>query len=71
LLTQAVLETLHNAQHGTKYTCVGTLHRDTDDTVTFRTNRNRVHTTHPPQTPHPPEPHPHLPTTPWHHTHHW
>ncbi|WP_208024000.1 beta-ketoacyl reductase, partial [Mycobacterium marinum] len=24
-----------------------------------------------PQTPHPPEPHPQIPTTPWHHTHHW
>ncbi|MDC8982679.1 beta-ketoacyl reductase, partial [Mycobacterium marinum] len=27
--------------------------------------------TAPPQTPHPPEPHPQIPTTPWHHTHHW
>ncbi|WP_264078449.1 type I polyketide synthase, partial [Mycolicibacillus parakoreensis] len=29
------------------------------------------HTTRPPTTPHPPEPHILLPTTPWHHTHHW
>ncbi len=71
LLTQAVLETLHSAQHGSKYACVGTLQRDSDDAITFRTNLNRVHTTHPPQTPHPPEPHPQIPTTPWHHTHHW
>ncbi|WP_201263413.1 beta-ketoacyl reductase, partial [Mycobacterium montefiorense] len=41
------------------------------DAITFRTNLNRVRTTHPPQTPHPPEPHPQIPTTPWHHTHHW
>ncbi|MEC4765713.1 SDR family NAD(P)-dependent oxidoreductase, partial [Mycobacterium sherrisii] len=71
LLTQAVLETLYTAQHGTKYACVATLQRDTDDTITFRTNRNRVHTTHPPQTPHLPEPHPRIPTTPWQHTRHW
>ncbi|TFV57979.1 SDR family NAD(P)-dependent oxidoreductase, partial [Mycobacterium sp. PS03-16] len=50
---------------------VGTLARDTDDTLTFHTNLNTTHTTHPPQTPHPPEPHPQLPTTPWHHTRHW
>ncbi|HYB80411.1 MAG TPA: type I polyketide synthase, partial [Mycobacterium sp.] len=71
LLTQAVLDTLHTAQHGSKYASVGTLQRDTDDTITFRTNLNTVRTTHPPQTPHPPEPHPQIPTTPWHHTHHW
>ena len=29
------------------------------------------HDGHPPDTPHPREPHPQLPTTPWHHTHHW
>jgi phthiocerol/phenolphthiocerol synthesis type-I polyketide synthase A len=71
LLTQAVLETLHTAQHGSKYASVGTLQRDTDDTITFRTNLNAVRTTHPPQTPHPAEPHPQIPTTPWHHTRHW
>ena len=71
LLTQAVIDTLHSAQHGSKYTSIGTLQRDTDDTITFRTNLNTTHTTHPPQTPHPPEPHPQIPTTPWHHTHHW
>ncbi|MGB9305706.1 MAG: acyltransferase domain-containing protein, partial [Mycobacterium sp.] len=71
LLTQAVLDTLHGAQHGSKYASVGTLQRDTDDTITFRTNLNTVRTTHPPKTPHPPEPHPHVPTTPWQHAHHW
>ncbi|WP_415624065.1 acyltransferase domain-containing protein, partial [Mycobacterium intermedium] len=56
LLTQAIIDTLHTAQHGTKYTSIGTLQRDTDDTITFHTNLNTVHTTHPPNTPHPPEP---------------
>ncbi|OSC42380.1 polyketide synthase, partial [Mycobacterium decipiens] len=50
LLTQAIIDTLHNAQHGTRYTSIGTLHRDTDDTVTFHTNLNKAHTTHPPHT---------------------
>ena len=50
---------------------VGTLQRDTDDTLSFHTNLNTTHTTHPPHTDHPPEPHPVLPTTPWHHTRHW
>jgi acyl transferase domain-containing protein len=71
LLTQAISETLHTAQHGSKYASVGTLQRDSDDTITFRTSLNTVRTGHPPQTPHPPEPHPQIPTTPWHHTHHW
>ncbi len=71
LLTQAITDTLHSAQRGTRYTSIGTLQRDADDTITFHTNFNNAHTTHPPYTPHPPEPHPHIPTTPWHHTHHW
>ena len=50
---------------------IGTLQRDTHDTLTFHTNLNATHTTQPPHTEHPPEPHPLLPTTPWHHTHHW
>ncbi|AXN49099.1 type I polyketide synthase [Mycobacterium marinum] len=70
LLTQAILETLHAVQPGSKHTCLGTLQRDSDDTIVFRTNLNTVRTA-PPQTPHPPEPHPQIPTTPWHHTHHW
>ncbi|WP_099222974.1 type I polyketide synthase [Mycobacterium persicum] len=71
LLTQAVIDTLRSAQHGTRYTSIGTLQRDSDDTITFRTNLNTVHTDHPPHTPHPPEPHPPLPTAPWQHHRHW
>ncbi|CQD10511.1 phenolpthiocerol synthesis type-I polyketide synthase PpsA [Mycobacterium lentiflavum] len=71
LLPQAISETLHNAQHGSKYVSIGTLQRDTDDTISFRTSLNTVRSTHPPQTPHPPEPHIQIPTTPWHHTRHW
>ncbi|WAJ46844.1 type I polyketide synthase [Mycobacterium sp. Aquia_216] len=71
LLTQAISETLHSAQHGSRYTSIGTLQRNTDDTITFRTGLNTVRTTNPPETPHPPEPHPQIPTTPWHHTRHW
>jgi len=71
LLTQAIIDTLASAQPGTRYTTVGSLQRDTDDTMTFHTNLNTAHTRRPPQTPHPPEPHPQIPTTPWHHTHHW
>ena len=67
LLTHAITETLGDAHHH----ALGTLTRDTPDTLTFHTNLNTTHTTHPPATDHPPEPHPHLPTTPWHHTHHW
>ncbi|MCV7093209.1 polyketide synthase, partial [Mycobacterium interjectum] len=37
---------LHTAQHGTTYTSVPTLHRDTDDTITFRTNLYTTHHTH-------------------------
>ena len=67
LLTHAITETLGDTHHHS----LGTLQRDTDDTLTFHTNLNTTHTTHPPPTDHPPEPHPHLPTTPWHHTRHW
>ncbi len=71
LLTQAVSDTLHSAQHGSQYVSIGTLLRDGDDTINFHTNLNTAHTIHPPHTPHPAEPHPQIPTTPWHHTHHW
>ena len=67
LLTHAITETLGDVHHH----ALGTLTRDTPDTLTFHTNLNATHTTHPPATDHPPEPHPHLPATPWHHTHHW
>ncbi|MFP1153183.1 type I polyketide synthase, partial [Mycobacterium sherrisii] len=69
LLTQAVLETLEHG--GRKFISIGTLQRDTDDTVTFRTNLYRTDPNTPPRTPHPPEPHPQLPATPWQHTRHW
>jgi phthiocerol/phenolphthiocerol synthesis type-I polyketide synthase A len=67
LLTHAISDTLEPAHHHS----IATLHRDTHDTLTFHTNLNTTRTTHPPQTEHPPEPRPILPTTPWHHTHHW
>jgi phthiocerol/phenolphthiocerol synthesis type-I polyketide synthase B len=68
MLTHAITETLESVIH---HHSVGSLWRDADDTVSFHTNLNTTHNTHPPQTPHPPEPHPVLPTTPWHHTRHW
>ncbi|MDT5332121.1 MAG: phthiocerol/phenolphthiocerol synthesis type-I polyketide synthase [Mycobacterium sp.] len=68
ILTHAVNDTLESVTH---HHSVGSLWRDGDDTVSFHTNLNATHTSHPPQTPHPPEPHPVLPTTPWHHTRHW
>jgi acyl transferase domain-containing protein len=67
VLTYAIGDTLGQVHHH----AIGTLARDTHDTVTFHTNLNATHTTSPPETPHPPEPHPVIPTTPWHHTHHW
>lgn len=75
LLTHSISDTLNSAtdsaDHRTDYLIVGTLQRDTHDTLTFHTNVNTTHTNRPPQTPHPPEPHPALPTTPWQHTRHW
>jgi phthiocerol/phenolphthiocerol synthesis type-I polyketide synthase B len=68
ILTHAVVDTLDSANH---HHSAGTLWRDGDDTVSFHTNLNTVHTNHPPQTSHPVEPHPVLPTTPWHHGRHW
>ncbi|WP_310785360.1 type I polyketide synthase [Mycobacterium sp. Z3061] len=67
LLTYAITDTLGEA--GARV--LGTLQRDTDDTVTFHSNLNATHGTRPPDTPHPPEPHPLLPGTPWQHTRHW
>jgi phthiocerol/phenolphthiocerol synthesis type-I polyketide synthase B len=68
ILTHAVSDTLESDNH---HHAVGTLWRDGDDTVTFHTNVNAVHTSQPPATPHPAEPAPVLLTTPWHHTKHW
>ncbi len=67
LLTHAISDTLAGHHHHS----VGTLQRDTHDTVTFHTNLNTTHTTHPPHTDHPRGPHPSLPTTVWRHTRHW
>ena len=67
LLTYAISDTLGPAHHHS----IGTLQRDTHDTLTFHTNLNATHTIRPPHPPHPSEPHRLIPTTPWHHTHHW
>ena len=50
ILTHAVNDTLESVTH---HHSVGTLWRDGDDTVSFHTNLNATHTSHPPQTPHP------------------
>ncbi|CAM4286928.1 Beta-ketoacyl-acyl-carrier-protein synthase I [Mycobacterium basiliense] len=73
LLTQAINDTIENAAETgpATHTAIGTLQRDTDDTVTFRTNLYTADPTHPPQTPHPPEPRAPLPTSPWQHIRHW
>jgi phthiocerol/phenolphthiocerol synthesis type-I polyketide synthase B len=68
ILTHAVSDTLESVTH---HHAVGTLWRDGDDTVTFHTNVNAVHTSQPREMPHPAEPAPVLPTTPWHHSKHW
>ena len=60
LLTYAISDTLGDTHHH----ALGTLARDTHDTVSFHTALNTTHTTHPPDTEHPPGPHPQLPTTP-------
>ncbi len=70
ILTHAISDTLDSVNNHHHHS-VGTLWRDGDDTVSFHTNLNTVHTSSPPQTPHPPEPHPIVPTTPWHRTRHW
>ena len=44
LLTYAISDTLGDTHHH----ALGTLARDTDDTVTFHTDLNTTHTTHPP-----------------------
>jgi phthiocerol/phenolphthiocerol synthesis type-I polyketide synthase A len=67
LLTHAITDTLAQTHHHS----IGTLQRDSDDTVAFHSALNATHTTQPPNTPHPPEPHPGVPVTPWQHTRHW
>ncbi|REW71121.1 acyltransferase domain-containing protein, partial [Mycobacterium tuberculosis] len=52
LLTQAIADTLEDAHRPTKsaakYLSIGTLQRDADDTVTFRTNLYTADIAHPP-----------------------
>uniref|UniRef100_UPI003899CD10 type I polyketide synthase n=1 Tax=Mycobacterium sp. HUMS_1102779 TaxID=3383487 RepID=UPI003899CD10 len=67
VLTYAISDTLADVHHHS----LGTLARDTHDTLTFHTNLNAAHTAAPPRTEHPGGPAPVLPTTPWHHTRHW
>jgi phthiocerol/phenolphthiocerol synthesis type-I polyketide synthase A len=67
LLSSAISDTLAEVHHHS----IGTLARDVHDTLAFHTNLNATHTKQAPETDHPSEPHPVIPTTPWHHTHHW
>ena len=67
VLTYAISDTLSEVHHHS----IGTLQRDTHDTLTFHANLNAAHTTRPPDTDHPAGPHPVIPTTPWHRTRHW
>jgi acyl transferase domain-containing protein/acyl carrier protein len=67
LLSYAIDQSLDGVHHHT----LGTLARDTNDTVTFHTNLNSAHTVRPPEVPHSAEQRIVLPTTAWHHTRHW
>ncbi|CAA0107116.1 Phthiocerol/phenolphthiocerol synthesis polyketide synthase type I PpsB [Mycolicibacterium vanbaalenii] len=68
VLGQPISDTLAGEQG---HLTLGTLARDTDDTVTFHANLNATHTSRPPQSPLGAEPHTVLPATPWHRTRHW
>ena len=57
LLSYAINDTLAETHHHS----LGTLQRDTNDTLTFHTNLNATHTIRPPELEHPPEPHPRHP----------
>ena len=50
---------------------IGTLQRDTHETLDFPHQPQRHSHRAATRTEHPPEPHPAIPTTPWHHTQHW
>ena len=71
ILGQSISTTLATLAAESDHLTVGTLARDTDDTVTFHANLNATHTSRPPQSEHHAEPHIGLPSTPWHHTRHW
>jgi len=67
LLSYAIDQSLGGVHHHT----LGTLQRETNDTITFRAAVNAAHTVRPPDLAHPAEPRIVLPATPWHHTRHW
>jgi len=67
LLGYAIKDTLADSHHRS----LATLQRDANDTLTFRTNLNATYTARPPKLPHRNGPRVQLPTTPWHHGHHW
>lgn len=72
VLTKAISDTLEDPDSANKHHhSLGTLQRDTNDTVAFHTALNATFTARAPVGEHPPEPHPALPTTPWRHTRHW
>ena len=70
VLTKAISDTLSDPGTGHHHS-IGTLQRDTNDTVAFHTALNSTFTARPPIGAHPPEPHPALPATPWQHSRHW
>ncbi|MEM6110327.1 type I polyketide synthase [Mycobacterium sp. 050272] len=67
LLTHAITETL-TARENPSFVSIGTLQRDTHDTLTFHTNLNTVRR---PDTSADGGRQVVLPTTPWQHGHHW
>ncbi|MCH9667515.1 MAG: SDR family NAD(P)-dependent oxidoreductase [Actinomycetia bacterium] len=67
LLGYAIKDTLADKHHHS----IATLQRDANDTLTFRTNLNATHTARPPKVPRRSGPRVAIPTTPWHHGHHW
>ena len=67
LLTYAISDTLADIHHH----AIGTLDRDTPDTLTFHTNLNSTRTVDPPHTEHPPGPYVDIPPTPWQHSSYW
>ncbi|GJF14991.1 hypothetical protein NGTWS0302_37610 [Mycolicibacterium cyprinidarum] len=71
ILGQPISNTLTTPAGHPGHLTIGTLARESDDTLTFHANLNATHTSHPPHTEHDAEPHTTLPTTPWHRTRHW
>ena len=67
LLTYSISDTLADIHHH----AIGTLDRDTSDTLTFHTNLNRTHTVRPPDTEHRAGQHVDIPPTPWQHGRYW